>query len=65
MNAFSNSTRVFYLKHGLTLIEGHPGVLIGGGVSSALTWPKTSLVWAQTDSVQLKRVHTDPYMGLA
>jgi hypothetical protein len=44
---------------------GTPGVLKGVGASWAKTWPKTNLFWAQTDSVRLKLVHTDSYMGSA
>jgi hypothetical protein len=44
---------------------GGPVVLKGVGASWAKTWPKTNLFWAQTDLVQLKLVHTDPYMDSA
>jgi hypothetical protein len=44
---------------------GAPGVLKGVGASWGKTWPKTNLVWAQTGSVRLKLIHTDPYMGSA
>jgi hypothetical protein len=44
---------------------GTPGIYKVGGASWTKTWPKTNLVWAQTDSVRLKRAHTDPYMGSA
>jgi hypothetical protein len=44
---------------------GALGVLKGVGASWAKTWPKTNLFWAQTDSVRLKLVHTDQYMGSA
>src|SRR3990170_984445 len=62
LTAVQQNSRVYH-KRGLTLIVGAPRVLIEVGASTTQTRPEPNLGSAQTDSVRLKLIQTDPMVG--